>query len=438
MENMKRLLAIGIILLFLGMSISSSTGFNAVEQSSTEISNGKTLYVGGLGPNNYSKIQDAIDNASDGDTVFVYDDSSPYYERVKINKSIDLIGENRDTTIIDAKRKGNIIFISSNNVSIKELTLQNSSGLNNASIKIDFDFGICTISDNIIIDNDNGVSMYFSGNNNTIKDNIFFNNKETSIKGSHHNNNIISGNTFDHPAGIYQDQCIRFHSCARFNISGNTIKKCNSGITLDLSNNNLISENIISTVGYEGIRIRGSNNKIIGNNLVGGGIQDSDSVNSIIAYNTISYNRWGITLRSVKNTVISKNNITGTTYGVETEETSNITISENHFTTNHISINIVSSSDTVVSENSIDNNINGIRLQNSLKTEIRCNNFKDNTQRNALFSDCNNTVWDSNYWNRPHILPKILFGKIIHGNITIPWINIDWHPAKEPYDIGVL
>ena len=21
--------------------------------------------------------------------------------------------------------------------------------------------------------------------------------------------------------------------------------------------------------------------------------------------------------------------------------------------------------------------------------------------------------------------------------VNIPWINIDWHPAKEPYDIGV-
>jgi len=34
--------------------------------------NGNTLYVGGSGPNNYTKIQDAIDNASNGDTVFVY------------------------------------------------------------------------------------------------------------------------------------------------------------------------------------------------------------------------------------------------------------------------------------------------------------------------------------------------------------------------------
>ena len=36
------------------------------------ISNDNTLYVGGSGEGNYTKIQDAIDDASDGDIVFVY------------------------------------------------------------------------------------------------------------------------------------------------------------------------------------------------------------------------------------------------------------------------------------------------------------------------------------------------------------------------------
>ena len=34
---------------------------------------GDTLYVGGDGPNNYTTIQSAIDDAVDGNTVFVYD-----------------------------------------------------------------------------------------------------------------------------------------------------------------------------------------------------------------------------------------------------------------------------------------------------------------------------------------------------------------------------
>ena len=73
----------------------------------------KTLYVGGSGPGNYTKIQDAIDDAFFGDTVFVYDDSSPYYENLKISKSIELIGENRNTTIIDGNDKQDVVQINS-------------------------------------------------------------------------------------------------------------------------------------------------------------------------------------------------------------------------------------------------------------------------------------------------------------------------------------
>jgi len=57
------------------------------------------LYVGGSRPNNYTKIQDAIDDAEDGYTVYIY--AGTYYENVVVNKTIDLIGENTDTTIID-------------------------------------------------------------------------------------------------------------------------------------------------------------------------------------------------------------------------------------------------------------------------------------------------------------------------------------------------
>jgi pectin methylesterase-like acyl-CoA thioesterase len=113
--RMKRLLSIGIIILFIGMSLSSSTGFD-LEKKSIPL-DGKTLYVGGSGPGNYTKIQDAIDNASDGDTVFVY--SGKYEERdIIVNKSISLIGENKETTIVDGNQKRDIynccFFIFSN------------------------------------------------------------------------------------------------------------------------------------------------------------------------------------------------------------------------------------------------------------------------------------------------------------------------------------
>jgi len=61
------------------------------------------LYIEGLNPGDYSKIQDALNNASDGNTVFVYDDSALYYENIASNVSIHLIGENRNTTSIEGE-----------------------------------------------------------------------------------------------------------------------------------------------------------------------------------------------------------------------------------------------------------------------------------------------------------------------------------------------
>jgi len=51
------------------------------------------FYVGGTGLENYSRIQDAIDDASGGDTVFVY--SGVYNESILLNKSITLLGKTK-------------------------------------------------------------------------------------------------------------------------------------------------------------------------------------------------------------------------------------------------------------------------------------------------------------------------------------------------------
>jgi len=103
----------------LGVNIGSSlAGDVDVKTMSTVGFDGNTLYVGGSGPNNYTKIQEAIDNAGDGDTVFVYDASSPYYENLVINSSINLIGEDKNTTVIDRKYIDNVIKINVNNTRI--------------------------------------------------------------------------------------------------------------------------------------------------------------------------------------------------------------------------------------------------------------------------------------------------------------------------------
>lgn len=75
----------------------------------------------------FTSIQQALDIAGPGDSIFVF--SGTYYENVIITKDgINLIGENKDTTIIDGSNNiGSIIMIENHNyVNISGFTLRNS------------------------------------------------------------------------------------------------------------------------------------------------------------------------------------------------------------------------------------------------------------------------------------------------------------------------
>ena len=86
----------------------------------------------------------------------------------------------------------------------------------------------------------------------------------------------------------------------------------------------------------------------------------------------------------------------------------------------------------------VDNKDFGVDIYSSNCTSINENNFIDN-RFHAIFyySFLNN--WSENYWDNWFFrLPKPIIGMMYLDFIgkTIPWINFDWHPAKEPYDIS--
>ncbi|MCD4664627.1 MAG: right-handed parallel beta-helix repeat-containing protein [Bacteroidales bacterium] len=84
MENrsFRKSLAVAVVASFLGVSIIP----NVVSDATTN----EIIYVDDDGTADYIKIQDAIDNASDGDTVFVY--SGEYIENINVNKQLYLFG----------------------------------------------------------------------------------------------------------------------------------------------------------------------------------------------------------------------------------------------------------------------------------------------------------------------------------------------------------
>ncbi|MBN1860461.1 MAG: right-handed parallel beta-helix repeat-containing protein [Candidatus Thermoplasmatota archaeon] len=166
-------LAVGIILLLVAIAYAPAIAQNTEKQSE---SRGAWLYVGGSGPGNYTRIQDAINNASDGDTVFVYDDSSPYIGNIIVNKSINLIGENCYSTIIYNNNQSILIEIFNDNVTITGFTLQN---LHRYGIYIHFVDNI-VISHNRIID-DHSILIQSHGSNIKIFSNEFTSLYDTAL-----------------------------------------------------------------------------------------------------------------------------------------------------------------------------------------------------------------------------------------------------------------
>jgi len=193
-------LAFTIVVLFIGTGAVSA--FNVIQVNKYKPTNpSNTLYVGGSGSGNYTKIQDAIDNANHDDTVFVYDDNSPYYEHVNINKMISLVGEDRNTTVIDGSYKGTVVIISADDVVLTGFTIEHGA---DAGIEVHSNDN--QIFENIVKNNGENTGgaygIYLSAySNNIIRNNeITYNENGIKIEDWNENadNNLISENFIAH------------------------------------------------------------------------------------------------------------------------------------------------------------------------------------------------------------------------------------------------
>jgi parallel beta-helix repeat protein len=125
-------------------------------------------YVGGSNPGNYTTIQDAINDSAPGDIVYVY--NGTYNEHVVIDVPMSLIGEDRDTTIIDGSGSGDVVNVTANWVNISWFTIKNSGpDGGDAGIEL-YQVQNCHIANNTAIYNIWGIFLDSSANN-TISNN---------------------------------------------------------------------------------------------------------------------------------------------------------------------------------------------------------------------------------------------------------------------------
>jgi len=177
----------------------------------------RTWVVDDDGPADFSTIQEAINAASDGDTVFVK--AGAYSEPIQINKALTLLGENKSTTFI----KDWYIGVYANNVRISNFTIESlwadsPSGAGGCVYIYGFD-GL-TFSDNIYIHNWQAIRLI-----QTSGDLIINNYIDGSSQGG-----TLGGIGFD-----YVNNTI---------MRNNTITNCGQALSLSLPNyNNTFFEN---------------------------------------------------------------------------------------------------------------------------------------------------------------------------------------------------
>ncbi|MFZ3167642.1 MAG: NosD domain-containing protein [Candidatus Methanoperedens sp.] len=422
--------------IYRGRSLRKAFGILALILSLIGSAGAATWTVDDSGGADYMRIQDAIDNASAGDTILVY--SGTYYENVNVSKKLTLLGIGKP--VVDARGIGSAVTLSMDGTTLDGFNVRNGS-LNTKLVA-----GIFVISNNNMIKNNNvlnnayGIALWNSSYN-KVEDNIANDNAKLReivdgpppsagviVFGSHNiiRNNNASNNFIG--IGIFNGGPTGDMVSVNNTIEGNTVinntgitgenqQPPSSGILLGRSNvnNNIIRNNSALNNRY-GIIIFGSSNNTLtnntaeGNDLIGIGIFSGGPTGNVVSvHNTVSSNMatlnhgHGFSLRNSIN-----NNITGNVasnndnYGISLESSSNNTLSGNNVSNNWFAgIYLEFSNDNMLRGNkALNNGGNGANLYYANNNILNDNIFADSITYYGinLFSSKNNLIYN-NYFN---------------------------------------
>ena len=211
---------------------------------------------------------------------------------------------------------------------------------------------------------------------------------------------------------------------------------------------------VFNGVYHESIHMGGSSIQLIGesnyNTIIDGKGSShivyigpsSVSISNVTIMNSSSSGR-GIVIGGILsciNSTVNNTIINNTGYGIYTS----ITVFGEEHGQHRIINNIIKNSQicglqfyntdlSTMERNTFTQNTLAINLSGSSGNIIKQNNFIDN-HRNAMFEKAYFTTWNRNYYsNHEKTSPYIIHGTLFR--IKMPWLNFDWHPASEPYDI---
>lgn len=186
-------------------------------------------------PGDFNSIQEAINNAAIGSTIFVH--NGTYYEKIVINKPLSIIGESPSATIIDGGGESSVVTVTSRGVKFSGFTLRNSGGQwPSSGIRISNVIG-GTFENNILINNFLGVLLESSA----IVD-VAFNTLQNNRYGIYLSSS--TGNRIDSNNFITNWAAIVLSFSTNNYVTGNTIQNnTNVGVSISSSANNTLYYN---------------------------------------------------------------------------------------------------------------------------------------------------------------------------------------------------
>ncbi|MBS3802280.1 MAG: right-handed parallel beta-helix repeat-containing protein [Candidatus Thermoplasmatota archaeon] len=351
----------------------------------------------GWNVNRFNSITDALSVASDWDIIQV--NNGVYSGKITIDKSIQLIGEDKHSTIL----RGSIVRVFGNRIRISGFKITNDYSVPSLNQLIISNSNYITISDCII--SNNNIGMYISNAGNVVIHNNEFMNNVKSVYSVVKNRDIyITDNSFslkyDTSYGIYSQGYGRLIIKNNSFVSENDFYKFTCGIYSEVNtaihSNSVKNFNIGIWLNYGEHLIE--NNVIMNNDHVG----LYASLCSVKAYNNS----------------INKNGNYFINYYPD-------------FKPGGIIINGSSEYYCTIRDNTFsDNSGYGVYIEGLMgfKNDVTHNSFFDNA-RDARFEN-SLIVWQKNYWGRVRVLPKIIFGFYDIGFIIkIPMFQFDFGPA---------
>ncbi len=367
-----------------------------------------TLYVGGGGPGNYTTIQGAIDDASPGSTVFVF--NGTYYENIMVNRTLNLVGEDMNTTTIDGGNSEDVIHAIANWVNISGFTVRDG-GFWPQDAGIDLRNSNNSLVTNIkVTESFVGIHVYES-HGTTITDTIALDNA-FSIYAERSDNVTIANNTIqDDSRGI------SLFLSDNSNIVGNSISSEREAIELVLSVEAFLANN---TMVNSGIDIRGGNldhwntHTIDTSNTVNGkpvrywkdtigGVVPSDTGQVILAKCAyvvvenlnVSNASTGILLGySLKNSIVNNTAVSNSIYGIQLYRSERNVIVGNNFSRNYnAGVRLGYSTRNIIEHNTLLSNYErGILLFQSSSNNVSFNNITNSSRGISIIDYSRNLV----------------------------------------------